>query len=88
VREFCSDHLSEADDAFEVAAKILKDFCVEDGAFNQFMPGVQLAMAFLDATGSAPQGPELIQAFKDLKHLLETNPTLPAIRGWAVSHYQ
>ena len=88
VRSFCFDHISEADDAPEVAAKILEAFCIEDGVFNHFYPGVRLAAEFLDAVADAPKGDGLEQAFKDLKSILETNPTRHSLRGWATSHYR
>jgi hypothetical protein len=77
------------DDPKQVAANIFEYFCLEDGRFNDFFPGVQLAVVFLDRTLEGPQGEQQKhRCWKDLKDVLVNSGTKPAILGWIRANYR
>ena len=78
----------EQNDPKQVAASILDYFCFEDGRFNEFFPGVKLALLFLDATLEGPQGEaQRVRCWKDLKEVLVSPGTKAAILDWIRTNY-
>lgn len=70
--DFLDNRLAPADPPGVVGAKLLEYFCLHDtGGFNGFMPGVKLAVAFLDETLNAPSdAKQRGQSLKDLESTL------------------
>jgi hypothetical protein len=84
VRDFL-DQIQEGDTAHEVGAKLIMHFAVQDGAFNAFVPGVQLAIAFLSHFMKVTA---TTQGLKDLKLILDDDPSEAVISRWIGSNYQ
>ena len=84
VRDFL-DQIEESDTAMFVGAKIIAHFCVEAGRFNGFLPGIQLAILFLDQLLKKPA--QMDAALKDLRKLLDSSPSIESIRQWIESYY-
>src|SRR6266404_5938307 len=55
--------------ARDIARQALVYFCLEDGRFNGFMPGILAVMQFLKECGIGPA--DSTQAFRDLRDILE-----------------
>ena len=71
-----------------IAAKMLEYFCIDgDQSFNGFMPGVKLAVAFLDTTCGLPDQHQRQQSLKDLKSILAAAEDRHALLGWAKGWY-
>jgi hypothetical protein len=72
-----------------IGANILEYFCSDDeGRFNGFVPGVKLALAFLDSVLDGPQDPEQrVQCYRDLQLILKQGDAKSVLR-WIHSNYQ
>ncbi|MEE8451028.1 MAG: hypothetical protein V3R99_03905 [Thermoguttaceae bacterium] len=83
--DFLANRLQTGDTAACVAARLLEYFCLDDNRrFNNFMPGVQLTISFLNYT----TGPDAsIQSIKDLRAILEATPTTNQLKQWAEANY-
>ncbi len=82
------DSQSDENDSGIVAAKILEYFCIEDGEYNDFALGVQLALAFLEKTMIGPgDQAQRLQCIKGLKTALDTGTTQEILK-WVVAHYR
>ncbi len=55
--------------AQDVARQALIYFCLEEGRFNGFMPGIRAVWKFLKQCGISPANP--VQAFQDLNDIME-----------------
>jgi hypothetical protein len=84
VRDFL-DQIEKTDSATLVGAKIIAHFCVEDGRFNGFLPGIQLAILFLNQYLNKPG--QMEAALKDLRKLLDSSPSVEGIHQWIESYY-
>jgi hypothetical protein len=87
--DFVENFLDPGDATDVVGAKILQYFRLdEDGATNNFLPGIQLAVGFLDATMTAPKDPaQRKQSLRDLKTILDSGDAAQLHR-WVTSYYQ
>jgi len=63
------------------------EFCIKGDASNIFLPGVKLALAFLDSECGDSGGAQSERAMKDLKSILDFEPDLKKLRDWAESHF-
>ena len=87
--DFVENYLAPEDTLDIVGAKILQYFCLdEDGTPNNFLPGIQLAIGFLDAVKTAPTEPaQRRQSLVDLKAILQSGD--PAqLQRWVASYYK
>ena len=88
LRDLIDHRANDTNDPVVIAARILDFFCVENGTYNGFQPGVSLAVQFLNLTCSdPPDGYARIQALTDLKAILTGTPTVDTLEQWARSHY-
>ena len=77
------------DSAQVVGAKIFDFFCLENGWFNNFVPGIKLGLGFLDATLSGPIDHDARkQSQLALKEMLEKGTDCGQLLGWVKAHYQ
>jgi len=77
--DFLIDQVTDSDTPADIAAKALQHFCIEEGEFNGFLPGVQIAVQFL--TESYSDFPPH-QCLADLRAILEAGGDEGAIRQW------
>ena len=87
--DFLENRFDREDSPEELAAKIFRYFCADnDGSFNDFMPGVMLAVKFLDQNlPPAPEGQQRQQSLKDLQILLNTRVDEAQLIQWARAWY-
>jgi hypothetical protein len=87
--DFVENFLAAGDMPDVVGGKILEYFCLDDdGAPNNFLPGIRLAIGFLDATMAAPRDAEhRKQSLRDLKTILASGDAAQLHR-WVTSYYQ
>jgi hypothetical protein len=86
IREFCNE-VDAADHHSSVAAQILETFCVAGGSYNDFFPGIRLALGYLDSMAGSLEISQLDRAIKDLKDIISDAPTLATLESWADSHF-
>lgn len=81
------DCQSSESDLCLIATNILDYFCMEEGRFNGFMPGVRLAIGFLEKTMSGPEDQQQRQrCYADLKAVLAEGKLEPLVQ-WARANY-
>jgi hypothetical protein len=89
LKDFLENEVREGDAPDVVAAKILCYFCTEGGLFNNCMPGLALAIRFLDTTLDGPaDGMEKQQALKDLKANMVPSSNFNQLLTWVRSNYR
>jgi len=79
--------MNPGDDAHTIAAKILMEMCVKNDSTNPFLPGIKLAIAFLENTQCDLEDTLRARAMRDLKSILDDTPVLSSLRDWAKSHF-
>jgi len=84
--DFLDSNFSPADSAEVTGAKILEYFCVDSSRdFNGFIPGVKLAVTFLDEILGKPE--QRNQCLKDLKSVLASATDRQEILRWVKAWY-
>lgn len=79
--------MDPSDTVHEAASKVLWEFCIEDGSYNSFLPGVKLALGFLSRELGDLDSSEMGRAMKDLKCVLNDSPSAGSLVRWAESHF-
>jgi hypothetical protein len=85
IRDFL-DEIGENDTAVDIGARLLMQFCVDNGKCNNFMPGLKLALLFLEYFLRKPS--TMDGALRDLKAILDSDPSESVISQWIASYYQ
>lgn len=87
LKDFLDRHGEDMADV--VGARIIEYFSMEKGRFNNFLPGVMLAMAFLDRVLGGPKdNAQRQQAARDLKAILDRQASFELVLEWVRSHYR
>jgi hypothetical protein len=88
--DFVENVVAPQDTSASVGAKILQYFCLDDdGKANDFLPGIQLAIGFLDAVMTAPSDPaQRRQSLVDLKAILQSGNAASQLPAWVASYYK
>jgi hypothetical protein len=87
LKDFLDHHGDDMPDV--VGARIIEYFSLDNGRFNNFLPGVQLAMSFLDRVlGGPADSNQRQQAARDLKAILDGQGNFELILEWVRSHYR
>ena len=80
LRDFQLEHRNAEASVHQLAGLALHHFCVSDGRFNGCLVGVGAAVRFMTmATGTAPTQ----QALRDLRAILDSQPTVESLISWA-----
>lgn len=89
LRDFLENAVDDADTCDIVGARIIEHFCLDDRRFNNFLPGLTLAIGFLDATMQGPRAEAREQCLLDLRGILDgPNCDFATVLQWVRSNYE
>lgn len=87
-KDFLESCIGPSDPADIVGARIIEYFCLDDGVYNNFQPGIKIALEFLDATlGTSANRESRRQGLVDLKSLLDAGTDFDELLQWVRSNY-
>lgn len=82
------ENVAQSDDPpCMLAARAIHFFCVENGQFNGFMPGVLAALQLLKETHGPLDASVTKQAQQDLATIMKAGCTTNILFDWAKSHF-
>ena len=86
--DFLRNCMTPSDSIDLVAAKLVEYFCLdEEGAFNNRLTGIKLALMVLGRAAKPLDGAACSVALKDLHAILMQHPSRDQIQQWARAHY-